>query len=48
MKTDNIDLFNWSKISFLNHGYKIVIETNDINKLNVEDIETEYEKNEYK
>ena len=44
MKTDNIDLFNWSKISFLDYGYKIVKETDDINKLNVEDIETEYEK----
>ena len=44
MKTDNIDLFNFSLESLTNHGYKIEFMTNDLHSLNDEDnIMTEYE-----
>lgn len=44
MKTDNIDLFNFSLESLTNHGYNIEFMTNDLHSLNDEDnIMTEYE-----
>lgn len=44
MKTDNIDLFNFSLESLTNHGYKIEFMTNDLHSLNnVDNIMTEYE-----
>lgn len=43
MKTDNIDLFNYSKESLENNGYKIEYLTNDLVKENISNIMTEYE-----
>ena len=44
MKTDNIDLFNFSLESLTNHGYNIEFMTNDLHSLNnVDNIMTEYE-----
>ena len=44
MKTDNIDLFNFSLESLTNHGYKIEFMTNDLHSLNdIDNIMTEYE-----
>lgn len=44
MKTDNIDLFNFSLESLTNHGYNIDFMSNDLHSLNDEDnIMTEYE-----
>ena len=47
MKTDNIDLFNYSKESIINHGYKIQYSTNDLDCLEEDNIMTEYEKKFY-
>lgn len=45
MKTDNIDLFNYSLESLSMHGYDIDYKTNDLHGCNVSDnIMTEYEK----
>lgn len=45
MKTDNLDLFNYSLDSLKDFGYEIVYYTNDLHKDNVVDnIMTEYEK----
>ena len=43
MKTDNIDLFNYSLDSLTNYGYEIVSKTNDLDCLNEDNIMTEYE-----
>jgi len=43
MKTDNIDLFNFSVESLTNHGYEINYLTNDLHKENIPNIMTEYE-----
>ena len=44
MKTDNIDLFNFSLESLTNHGYNIEFMTNDLHSLNdADNIMTEYE-----
>ena len=45
MKTDNLNLFNYSLGTLKDHGYKIIYETNDLHSENQEDnIMTEYEK----
>ena len=44
MKTDNIDLFNYSVDSLSNYGYKIIELTNNLDCLNEDNIMTEYEK----
>lgn len=44
MKTDNIDLFNYSLDSLENYGYDICYVTNDLHKENVYNVMTEYEK----
>lgn len=43
MKTDNIDLFNYSVDSLKGYGYNIEYITNDLHKENVDNIMTEYE-----
>lgn len=43
MKTDNIDLFNYSVDSLNEYGYNIEYITNDLHKENVDNIMTEYE-----
>lgn len=44
MKTDNVDLFNFSLESLTNHGYNIEFMSNDLHSLNdVDNIMTEYE-----
>lgn len=43
MKTDNIDLFNYSIESLLEHGYDITYVTNDLDCLREDNIMTEYE-----
>lgn len=44
MKTDNIDLFNFSLESLTNHGYNIEFMTNDLHSINdIDNIMTEYE-----
>lgn len=45
MKTDNLDLFNYSLESIKEHGYDICYVTNDLHSENIDDnIMTEYEK----
>ncbi len=45
MKTDNIDLFNYSINSLVDYGYKIIYKTNDLHKESDDNnIMTEYEK----
>ena len=44
MKTDNIDLFNYSLCSLEKYGYDICYVTNDLHKENVYNVMTEYEK----
>ena len=44
MKTDNINLFNYSLESLTNYGYDIVYKTNNLDCLNSDNIMTEYEK----
>ena len=43
MKTDNIDLFNYSLDSLTNHGYEITYKTNNLDCLDKNNIMTEYE-----
>lgn len=43
MKTDNIDLFNYSVTSLKENGYNITYLTNDLHRENVFNITTEYE-----
>ena len=43
MKTDNIDLFNYSVDSLKDYGYVIEYITNDLHSENIDNIETEYE-----
>ena len=43
MKTDNIDLFNYSVESLKDYGYNIEYITNDLHSENIDNIETEYE-----
>ena len=43
MKTDNIDLFNYSVESLKNYGYVIEYITNDLHSENIDNIKTEYE-----
>lgn len=47
MKTDNIDLFNYSLESLSEYGYDIVYKTNNLNCLDKDNIMTEYEKRFY-
>ena len=47
MKTDNIDLFNYSLESLSEYGYDIIYKTNDLNCLDKDNIMTEYEKRFY-
>ena len=43
MKTDNIDLFNYSLDTLNEHGYEIIFKTNNLNCLDESNIMTEYE-----
>lgn len=43
MKTDNIDLFNYSIQTLKSYGYEIIYLTNDLHGENVSNIMTEYE-----
>jgi len=43
MKTDNTDLFNYSKESLVENGYTLEYVTNDLHSENVFNIKTEYE-----
>ena len=43
MKTDNINLFNYSLDSLIDYGYDIVYKSNDIDCLSEDNIMTEYE-----
>ena len=45
MKTDNIDLFNYSIDRIKEHGYDIIYLTNDLHKENIDNVMTEYESN---
>lgn len=47
MKTDNIDLFNYSIDSLTLNGYEIVYKTNNLDCLNEDNIMTEYERKFY-
>lgn len=47
MKTDNVDLFNYSLESLSEYGYDIIYKTNDLNCLDNNNIMTEYEKRFY-
>lgn len=48
MKTDNINLFDYSVDSLLEYGYEIVNKTNNLNSLSEDNIMTEYEERFYK
>jgi len=43
MKTDNLDLFNYSLESLKNYGYQLDYVTNELDCLNQENVMTEYE-----
>jgi len=43
MKTDNIDLFNYSLDTLVDYGYSVVYKTNDLNCLDKDNVMTEYE-----
>ncbi len=43
MKTDNLDLFNYSLETLTNYGYEIIYKTNDLDCLAEDNIMTEYE-----
>ena len=43
MKTDNIDLFKYSKESFIEYGYKVLNESLDLNNTDISNYLTEYE-----
>lgn len=44
MKTDNDDLFLYSRESFLDNGYDIIFESRDLHNESIENYMTEYEK----
>lgn len=44
MKTDNDDLFEFSRESLANYGYQTICESYDLHSLDIGNIETEYEK----
>ena len=43
MKTDNINLFNYSLDSLTDYGYEIIYKTNNLDSLSMDNIMTEYE-----
>ena len=43
MKTDNIDLFNYSLDSLIEYGYDIIYKNNDLDCLDQDNVMTEYE-----
>ncbi len=43
MKTDNLNLFNYSLDTLTQYGYQITYKTNDLNSLDEDNIMTEYE-----
>jgi tRNA (guanine-N7-)-methyltransferase len=43
MKTDNLNLFNYSLETLTQYGYQITYKTNDLNSLDEDNIMTEYE-----
>ena len=47
MKTDNVNLFDYSLESLVDYGYDIVYKTNDLECLSEDNIMTEYEKKFY-
>ena len=47
MKTDNVNLFNYSLESLIDYGYDIAYKTNDLDCLSEDNIMTEYEKKFY-
>ena len=47
MKTDNINLFNYSLESLGEYGYDIIYKTNNLDCLSEDNIMTEYEKRFY-
>jgi len=47
MKTDNINLFNYSIESLTDYGYDIIYKTNNLDSLGEDNIMTEYEKRFY-
>ncbi len=47
MKTDNLDLFNYSQETLLAHKYEIIYKTNNLDCLDEENIMTEYEQKFY-
>ena len=47
MKTDNVNLFNYSLESLSEYGYDIIYKTNDLDCLSKDNIMTEYEKRFY-
>ncbi len=47
MKTDNVNLFNYSLDSLSDYGYNIIYKTNNLNCLDSDNIMTEYEKKFY-
>lgn len=47
MKTDNLDLFNYSKESLNEYGYELIYWTNDLDCLNNDNVMTEYEQRFY-
>jgi len=47
MKTDNLNLFNYSQETLINHGYDIIYKTNNLDCLNEDNIMTEYEQKFY-
>ena len=47
MKTDNINLFDYSLETLTNHGYEILYKNNDLNCLSEDNVMTEYEKRFY-
>ena len=47
MKTDNMDLFNYSLESLSNYGYNIVYKTNNLDSFGEDNIMTEYERKFY-
>ena len=48
MKTDNINLFNYSLETLRENGYDIIYETNDLNCLDENNVMTEYESKFYR
>ena len=43
MKTDNLDLFNYSLESVIENGYEVIYKTNNLDCLAEDNIMTEYE-----